>query len=347
MYDVLLIPGDGIGPSIADAAKRVLEATGVRISWKELQAGVRAMKTGDSPLPAGVIRALRDTGIALKGPLATPVGSGFRSVNVALRKEFDLYANVRPVRSFPGVRSRYDGVDLVIVRENTEGLYTGLEHYTDETSAVAEMVGRVSRAGSERVIRYAYDYAASHGRRKVTIVHKANILKLTSGMFLEIGKAVGKEYPSIETEEKIIDNMAMQLVLDPHQFDVIVTTNLFGDILSDLASGLVGGLGLAPGANIGTDAAVFEAVHGSAPDIAGRNIANPCALVLAGAMMLRHLGEQDAADRVEAAVRQVISDGKAVTKDLTSEKSVGTTEMAEEIARVVREGTGTRPVPNK
>jgi isocitrate dehydrogenase (NAD+) len=256
-------------------------------------------------------------------------------VNVALRKEFDLYINLRPVRSFEGVRSRYSNIDLIIIRENTEGLYIGMERYVDEQKTAAEMVGRVSRSGSERVLRFAYEYAIANRRRKITTVHKANILKLTSGMFLEVSREIGKSYPAVASDEKIIDNMAMQLVLNPNQFDIIVTTNLFGDIISDLASGLVGGLGLAPGANIGKDIAVFEAVHGSAPDIAGKNIANPAALILAGVMMLRHLGEAEAAGRVERAVSDVIREGAEVTKDLNPSNPVGTREMADAIVRKI------------
>jgi isocitrate dehydrogenase (NAD+) len=252
-------------------------------------------------------------------------------VNVALRKEFDLYANVRPARSFEGVPSKYHNIDLVIVRENTEEFYAGIEHYIDPQRSAAETIGVVTRSGSERILRYAYDYARGQKRKKVTTVHKANILKYTGGIFLEASRKIAEEYQEIVTEDKIIDNMAMQMVINPYQFDVIVTTNLFGDILSDLASGLVGGLGLAPGANIGYNAAIFEAVHGSAPDIAGKNIANPTALVLAGAMMLRHLKEGSAADRIESAVAAVIAEGKAVTRDLNPRAPVGTKEMGEAI----------------
>lgn len=333
MHSITLIPGDGIGPSIADAAVRVIAAAGVSVEWDRVDAGMASIQTVNDPLPRTVLDSLSKTRVALKGPLTTPVGSGFRSVNVALRKEFDLYVNLRPVRSFEGVASRYSGIDLIIVRENTEGLYVGRERYIDDERSVAEMVGVITRAGSERVVRFAYDYAWEHHRRKVTAVHKANILKLTSGLFLEVSREVGARYPDIRTEDRIIDNMAMQLVINPSQFDVIVTTNLFGDILSDLASGLVGGLGLAPGANIGQNAAIFEAVHGSAPDIAGKNIANPCALILASVMMLRHLGEDQAADRIERAVEAVVREGKKVTQDLSSTSSASTTEMTDEIVR--------------
>jgi isocitrate dehydrogenase (NAD+) len=252
-------------------------------------------------------------------------------VNVALRKEFDLYVNLRPARSFEGVQSRYKDIDLVIVRENTEEFYAGIEHYIDPSRSAAETIGVVTRSGSTRIVDYAYEYARTNQRRKVTTVHKANILKYTGGLFLDVSREVGARYPDLITDDKIIDNMAMQMVINPHQFDVIVTTNLFGDILSDLASGLVGGLGMAPGANIGYSASIFEAVHGSAPDIAGKNIANPCALVLAGAMMLRHLKELDAADRIEAAVADVIKEGKTLTKDLNAINPVGTMEMTDAI----------------
>jgi isocitrate dehydrogenase (NAD+) len=283
------------------------------------------------PLPPNVIESITQNNVALKGPLTTPVGSGFRSVNVALRKEFDLYSNIRPARSFIGVPARYENIDIVIVRENTEEFYAGIEHYIDPSRSAAETIGIVTRMGSERIIKYAYEYARKHGRKKVTTVHKANILKYTGGLFLDVSREVAKHYPDITTEDRIVDNMAMQMVTNPHQFDVIVTTNLFGDILSDLASGLVGGLGLAPGANIGYSAAIFEAVHGSAPDIAGKNLANPCALILAAVMMLRHLGEESAADRIEDAVRAVLKEGKSVTADLKPAVSVGTTEMTDAI----------------
>ena len=333
MHTVTLIPGDGIGPSIADVTVRVMEAAGVKIQWERVDAGMTAIDRFKDPLPEHVLESIRRTRVALKGPLTTPVGSGFRSVNVALRKEFDLYSNVRPARSFEGVPSRYADIDLIVVRENTEEFYAGIEHYIDPSRSAAETIGVVTRSGSERIVRYAYEYARRHGRKKVTTVHKANILKYTGGLFLEVSRAVGAEYPDIRTEDRIVDNMAMQMVVNPHQFDVIVTTNLFGDILSDLASGLVGGLGLAPGANIGYNAAIFEAVHGSAPDIAGKNLANPAALILAGVLMLRHLNESSAADRIQEAVASVLREGRYLTRDLNPGAPVGTTEMAEEIIR--------------
>jgi isocitrate dehydrogenase (NAD+) len=331
MHRVTLIPGDGIGPSIAEAAVRVIEAAGVKIHWDRVEAGMAAIDKYRDPLPPNVIESITQNNVALKGPLTTPVGSGFRSVNVALRKEFDLYSNIRPARSFIGVPARYENIDIVIVRENTEEFYAGIEHYIDPSRSAAETIGIVTRMGSERIIKYAYEYARKHGRKKVTTVHKANILKYTGGLFLDVSREVAKHYPDITTEDRIVDNMAMQMVTNPHQFDVIVTTNLFGDILSDLASGLVGGLGLAPGANIGYSAAIFEAVHGSAPDIAGKNLANPCALILAAVMMLRHLGEESAADRIEDAVRAVLKEGKSVTADLKPAVPVGTTEMTDAI----------------
>ncbi|MCL5268330.1 MAG: isocitrate/isopropylmalate family dehydrogenase [Bacteroidetes bacterium] len=330
-YTITLIPGDGIGPEITRAATRVIEATGVKIDWDIQIAGVTAIEKYKDPLPQSVIDSIARNKVALKGPLMTPVGTGFRSVNVALRKEFELYSNLRPTKSFEGIKSRYEKVNLVIVRENTEEFYSGIEHYVDAKKSAAETIGIVTRTGSERILRFAFEYALTHGRKKVTIVHKANILKYTSGLFLEIGRNLSKEYPQVETNDRIIDNMAMQLVMNPLQFDVIVTTNLFGDILSDLASGLVGGLGMAPGANIGYEHSVFEAVHGSAPDIAGRGIANPCAVILASAMMLEHLGESEAAARIEGAVAGVIKEGKKITRDLSPASPVTTDQMADAI----------------
>jgi len=330
-HTVTLIPGDGIGPEICRAAIRVIEATDVKVEWDVHEAGMNAIEKYKDPLPHEVIDSIAKNKVALKGPLTTPIGTGFRSVNVALRKEFDLYANVRPAKSIDGIKSRYENVDLVIVRENTEEFYSGIEHYVDAMKSAAETIGIVTRTGSERIIRYAFEYAKKNNRKKVTAVHKANILKYTSGLFLDIAKAMAAEYPEIEMNDRIVDNMAMQMVINPHQFDVIVTTNLFGDILSDLASGLVGGLGMAPGANIGYNTAIFEAVHGSAPDIAGKNIANPSALILAAAMMLTHLGENEAALKIENAVIAVIKEGKSVTKDLDPANSVSTDRMADAI----------------
>ncbi len=337
MHEVTLIPGDGIGPSITESAVRIIEAAGVGITWERVEAGLPAIDKYKDPLPREVLDSIERTRVALKGPLTTPVGSGFRSVNVALRKEFDLYANVRPACSFEGVVSKYADLDLVIVRENTEEFYAGIEHYIDPARSAAETIGIVTRSGSDRIIRYAYNYARKHNRKKVTTVHKANILKYTGGLFLDVSRHVAAEFPDIQTEDRIVDNMAMQMVMNPHQFDLIVTTNLFGDILSDLASGLVGGLGLAPGANIGYTASIFEAVHGSAPDIAGKNIANPAAVILAGVMMLRHLNEDAAADRIERAVRDVVKEGKSVTRDLNPARAVGTIEMTDAIIAKMQE----------
>src|ERR1043166_7072 len=300
MHVVTLIPGDGIGPEISKDAIAVIEAAGAKIEWEYCDAGLAAIEKYKDPLPPGVIESIQRNRVVLKGPLTTPIGTGFRSVNVALRKEFDLYVNRRPAKSFEGLFSRFSGVDLIVVRENTEEFYAGIEHYIDPAKSAAETIGVVTRSGSERILRYAFEYAKKHGRKKVTIVHKANILKFTGGLFLDVGRQIAAEYPELETNDRIVDNMCMQLVMDPHQFDVIVTTNLFGDILSDLCSGLVGGLGVVPGANLGKDAAMFEAVHGTAPDIAGRGIANPTALMLAAADLCDHIGQADPARRVRA-----------------------------------------------
>lgn len=335
MTPVVYIAGDGIGPSIVQATIAIIDASGAPIEWIEAYAGLDCFEKTGTPLPTETIQKIRDCRVALKGPLTTPVGAGFRSINVALRKEFDLYINLRPTRSFAGVPSRFANVDLVIFRENTEGLYTGNERHVDDGQNVAESVAVVTRSGSERIIRAAFEYARRYHRRRVTIVHKANILKFTSGMFLEIGREIAAQYPDVPSDDRIVDNMAMQMVLRPEEYDIIVTTNLFGDILSDLASGLVGGLGLAPGANIGDTAAIFEAVHGSAPDIAGRNIANPAALLLGGTMMLRHLGMESYADTIEAALEGVLSQGRFVTRDLHP-NGVGTTEMRDAIIARMR-----------
>ncbi|HEX2188811.1 MAG TPA: isocitrate/isopropylmalate family dehydrogenase [Longimicrobiaceae bacterium] len=316
---VTLIPGDGIGPSITDAVVRIVEAAGADIEWDRQEAGMAALQSQNTPIPDATLDSIRSTCVALKGPLTTPVGTGFRSINVALRKEFELYANVRPARTLvPG--GRYEDIDLVLIRENTEGLYSGVEHYVGigkDPRAAAESVMLVTRFGVERIVRYAFEYAVKHGRRKVTLAHKANILKYTQGLFLDIGKEIAKEYEGrVEFEDRIIDATAMMLVMDPYRFDVIVCENMFGDILSDQIAGLVGGLGLAPGANIGADAAIFEAVHGSAPDITGKGIANPSALLLAAVMMLRHLEMDDQAGRVQAALEAVIHEGDSTTPDL-------------------------------
>ena len=331
---VTLIPGDGIGPEITDAVLRILSAADAPIEWDRQLGGVAALEEAGDPLPDATVESLRHNRVALKGPLTTPVGTGFRSVNVALRREFNLYANVRPARTIiPG--GRYDNVDLVLVRENTEGLYIGFETFIpigNDPKAVAQSVAIVTRAGCERAVRYAFEYAVAHARGKVTIVHKANILKAVSGLFLDVARGVADEYAGrVEANDVIIDAAAMKLVMDPSQFDVIVTTNMFGDILSDLMSGLVGGLGLTPGANIGADAAIFEAVHGSAPDIAGRGVANPTALALAACMMLEHLGERETARRVRLALITTIRDDRIRTGDLGGD--AGTAAFADAVIR--------------
>ena len=316
---VTLIPGDGIGPSISAATTRIVEASGADISWDTQLAGLAGVARYGDPIPDSTLDSIKHTKLALKGPLETPVGEGYRSINVALRKTFDLYANVRPAYSIaPG--GRYQDLDLVMIRENTEGLYVGIEHYIkvgDDPRAAAESIALITRAGSERIVRYAFDYAVRHNRKKVTLVHKANILKYSQGLFLDSGRMIARDYAGrIEFEERIVDAMSMNLVLHPERFDVIVTTNLFGDILSDQISGLVGGLGLAPGANIGVNGAIFEAVHGTAPDIAGKNLANPGALVLAACMLLEHIGDRDRAKRIRVALETTIREGKTVTRDL-------------------------------
>jgi len=331
-----LIRGDGIGPEITEATLLVLDAAGASFDWDEQVGGVTALESEGNPLPDGTVESIRRTRLALKGPLTTPVGTGFRSVNVALRKEFALFANVRPVKSIvPG--QRYKDVDLVLVRENTEGLYVGFETTIavgDDRKAVAQSTAVVTRVGCERVVRFAFEYAIAHGRKLVTICHKANILRAVSGLFLEVGWEVAEEYKGkIDVNDVIIDACAMKLVLDPSQFDVIVTTNMFGDILSDLMAGLIGGLGLAPGANIGEDVAMFEAVHGSAPDIAGEGIANPAALMLAACMMLDHVDEQEKADRIRKALEETIREGTHTTRDVGGNAS--TFEFADAVSRRV------------
>jgi isocitrate dehydrogenase (NAD+) len=328
-YSVTLIPGDGIGPELADATRGVLEATGIAFAWDVQEAGEATIEKEGTPLPDRVIDSIRGNGIAIKGPITTPVGSGFRSVNVALRQALELYANLRPARTMKGVDTRYEDVDLIIVRENTEDLYAGIEHRVGPDAA--ESIKIITRAASQRIARYAFEYAVKNGRTKVTAVHKANIMKLSDGLFLESCQQVAAEYEGrVQFEDRIVDNMCMQLVQKPDLYDVLVLPNLYGDIVSDLAAGLVGGLGVAPGANIGEKAAVFEAVHGSAPKYAGQDKANPTALILSGALMLRHLGETGAAEAVEAAVREVIAAGKTVTYDLGG--TAGTRAFGEAVA---------------
>ncbi len=315
---ITLIPGDGIGPEVTRATRTILDAAGADLEYDEQIAGVTALEKVSDPLPQATLDSIERTGVALKGPLTTPSGTGFRSINVAIRKEYELYANVRPVKTLLH-GGRYEDIDLVLIRENTEGLYVGVEHYIGmegDPKAAAESVMIITRFGAERICRYAFEYARRHGRKKVTLAHKANILKYTQGLFLEVGHEVAEDYPEIEWEDRIIDATAMQLVLNPHEFDVLVMENMFGDILSDLMAGLVGGLGFAPAANIGDDVAMFEAVHGSAPDIAGKGVANPTSLLLSACLMLDHLDQGDVADRIRAAVRSVLRGGEIRTADM-------------------------------
>jgi len=327
-YTITLIPGDGIGPDVTNAARKVLDAAGVGIEWEVVEAGEAVIEKYGTPLPDQVLESIRRNKVALKGPLTTPVGTGFRSVNVALRKELDLYANVRPVRNLPRVPSRYENVDIVVVRENTEDLYAGIEHMVGKNAA--ESIKIITREASERIVRFAFELARKEGRRKVTAGHKANIMKCTDGLFLEVAREVAKDYPDIEFEDRIIDALCMKLVQSPSDFDVLVLPNLYGDIVSDLCAGLVGGLGVAPGANIGDEIAVFEPVHGSAPKYAGMDKVDPLATILSGVMMLKHLGEFEAADRILKAIEEVLVEGKHLTYDLGG--TAKTSEMAAAIA---------------
>ncbi len=323
-----LIAGDGIGPEVVSAAVRVLEATGVVIEWESQMAGAMAIATEGSPLPQKTLDSIRRNGLALKGPTTTPIGSGHASINVALRKGLDLYANVRPIKTLPGVKSRYDNVDLVIIRENTEDLYSGLEHVV--VPGVVESIKVITEKASTRIAKFAFNYARTHGRKRITAVHKANIMKLSDGLFLDCCAKVAADFPDIKYDDIIVDNCCMQLVLDPTRFDMLLLENLYGDIVSDLCAGLIGGLGLAPGANIGEKGATFEAVHGSAPDIAGKNLANPIALILSAALLLDYIDEKAAGDRVRQAVTAVLKEGKHMPKDLGG--SASTSEVAEAIA---------------
>jgi isocitrate dehydrogenase (NAD+) len=327
-HRVTLIPGDGIGPELAEATRRVLDATGIEFEWEIAEAGEAMIAAHGTPLPDSVLESIRRNKVAIKGPITTPVGEGFRSVNVTLRQALGLYANLRPARSMKGVVTRFDDIDLIIVRENTEDLYAGIEHRVGRDAA--ESIKIITREASERICRFAFEYAVANGRRKVTAVHKANIMKLSDGLFLESARTVAADYEGrVEFEDRIVDNMCMQLVQKPELYDVLVLPNLYGDIVSDLAAGLVGGLGVAPGANIGTEAAVFEAVHGSAPKYAGLNRANPTALILSGALMLRHLGHPEAATHLEEALRAVVAEGRSVTYDLGG--NAGTSQFADAI----------------
>jgi isocitrate dehydrogenase (NAD+) len=338
VHRVTLIPGDGTGPELVTATRRVLEATGVEFDWDIHDAGADVMDKYGTPLPDAVLASIRASKVALKGPITTPLGTGFRSVNVAIRQALDLYANLRPARAMKGIPVCHEHVDLVVVRENTEDLYAGIEHDVIPNEA-AESIRIITRRGTERIVRFAFEYARANGRHLVTAVHKANILKATDGLYLKVAREVAEEYPDVEFNDRIVDNMSMQLIQRPQEYDILVCPNLFGDILSDLASGLVGGLGVAPGANIGKELAVFEPVHGSAPKYAGKNRVNPTATILSGALMLRHLGEAAAAQRVEAAVAAVIADGKNVTYDLKPARedptAVGTQEMADAIVEAM------------
>ena len=333
---ITVIPGDGIGPEVTDATLTVLRAAGADLEYDVRLAGMIALEKLSDPLPTETLDSIREHRTVLKGPLTTPSGTGFRSINVAIRKEFDLYANVRPVRTIvPG--GRYDDIDLVLIRENTEGLYVGVEHYIGmegDPRAAAESVMIITRFGAERISRYAFEYARRLGRKKVTLAHKANILKYTQGLFLEVAHEVASDFPDIIWEDRIIDATAMQLVLDPYRFDVLVMENMFGDILSDLMAGLVGGLGFAPAGNIGDDGAMFEAVHGSAPDIAGQGVANPTSLLLSACMLLDHVGQQETGDRIRAAVDTVVRDGSVRTADMGG--NAGTVDFTEALVRALR-----------
>jgi len=326
---VTLIPGDGIGPEITDAAVTVLDAAGADIEWERHDAGVKVFAEQGKPIPDSLLDSIKRNKLALKGPLTTIVGSGFASANVTLRKELDLYANLRPVRSLGGIKSRYEKVDLIIVRENTEDLYAGIEHVV--TTGVTASIKIITSLASERIARFAFNYARQRGRKKVTAVHKANIMKISDGLFLDSARKVAAEFPDVEFDDCIVDALCMKLVLNPHQFDVLLLSNLYGDIVSDLAAGLVGGLGVVPGANLGEDCAVFEAVHGSAPDIAGRGVANPLAVIFSGILMLRRMGRDDIADRIRGAAFRVLEEGKVRTPDLGG--TATTREFAETIAR--------------
>lgn len=358
MYKITLIPGDGIGPEISEAMIKVVEATGLKIDWVLQNAGEEVYLKEGNPLPERVIESIKKNKIAIKGPITTPVGTGFRSVNVTLRQELDLYACVRPCKSFNGVRTRYENIDLVIVRENTEDLYAGIEFKKGEKDTINLIdfitsksgkkiredsgisIKPISVFGTERIVKFAFEYARKHGRKKVTAVHKANIMKYSDGLFLEVARDVASRYPDIEFEDKIVDNMCMQLVQKPELYDVLVLPNLYGDIISDLAAGLIGGLGLAPGANIGDEYAVFEPTHGSAPKYKGLNKINPLAIILSSVMMLRYLNEFDAAMKIEKAITETLQEGKFVTYDIKSPNDstppVGTQEMAEALAKRIK-----------
>ena len=360
-HKVILIPGDGTGPELTEATRRVLEATGVDFDWDVREAGADVMdKHGGNPLPDDVLDAIRETGVALKGPITTPVAGGFRSVNVALRKSLDLYAQVRPCKTYPGVRTRFEDVDLIIVRENTEDLYAGIEYEQGSEEALELIdwikskggklahddagisIKPISISGTRRIVQFAFDYARRNGRRKVTAVHKANIMKFSDGLYLRVAGEVAAENDDIEFDDRIVDNMCMQLVQRPEEYDVLVLPNLYGDVLSDLAAGMIGGLGVAPGANYGESVAVFEPTHGSAPKYAGQNKVNPMAELLSGMLMLRHLGERDAADRLEHGIADVIREGRSVTYDMKPTRDDPTAVGTSEVANAIIEKLGVR-----
>ena len=330
-HTITLIPGDGIGHEVSAAVVRIIEEAGVNVDWERYTAGAEALDRFGTPLPDEVIESIRKNAVALKGPVGTPIGSGFESVNVRLRKKLDLYSNLRPVRNLPGVESRFDNIDLIIVRENTEGLYSGLEH--EVVPGVVESLKIITDKASTRISLFAFEFARKYGRKKVTAVHKANIMKKSDGLFLQCFRRIALKYPEIERDEKIVDNTCMQLVMNPNQFDILLMENLYGDIVSDLAAGLVGGLGVVPSGNLGEKAALFEAVHGTAPDIAGKNMANPTALLLSAIMMLRHINEADAAARIEKALNKVLKERKKVTRDLGGTAS--TTEFTDAICKAL------------
>jgi isocitrate dehydrogenase (NAD+) len=326
-HKITLIPGDGIGPEVTAAARRVIDASGVDIEWEVVEAGADVIEEFGTPLPQYVLESIKKNKVALKGPVTTPVGKGFRSVNVTLRQNLNLYANVRPIKTYEGIKSRFSNVDLVVFRENTEDLYAGIEHMVNEE--IAESIKIISKKASDRIVKFAFEYARNQGRKKVTAVHKANIMKLSDGLFLKSARKVAEEYKDVQFDDVIVDAMSMKLVMNPEKYDLLVMPNLYGDILSDLAAGLVGGLGMVPGANIGEDGAVFEAAHGSAPDIAGQDKANPIATILSGVMMLNYIGEFEAADKIENAIAKILKEGKYVTADLGG--NVGTREFTEAI----------------
>ncbi len=355
VYNVTLIPGDGVGPEVSEAAQKTLEATGVKINWDVAYAGAKAQEMYGSTLPPGTIESIKRNKVALKGPVTTPVGSGFRSVNVALRMELDLYACLRPCKTYPGVPTRYQNLDIIVIRENTEDLYAGIEFQrgSPETARLIRLVEEtqarilhpdsgislkvISETGTRKITKFAFNYAREHDRKKVSVIHKANIMKYSDGLFLSVAKEVAKEYPEIEFEDVMIDTLCMRLVRWPEQFDILVLPNLYGDIISELCAGLVGGLGMAPGANIGDTMAIFEATHGSAPKYAGKNKVNPFSLILSGAMMLRHLGEEDAASKIERAIAKVILEGKTVTYDLKPYRDDPTAATTSQVTEAVIE----------